>query len=290
MSIAYKLYRVVSPILTVVLLAFAYLYISNLVSQIDIDSLSLNWGWVILSALLFIIFYGIVSLNWLVSTRIFNKKSSDKQLLVFFASQPYKYLPTSLFIFSSRTVYAKKLGLGLKESSLAQLLENMSLFASNFALFGLFYLGSMHFGIMAAVATALVLAITVLYKKYPKVNLRLKSNSISIESKKLLQMFMIATLGWFVCGLSFLSLNYVLGINVDVLTLLAANTIAFSLSMLAVFAPGGIGVREAVYGFFAVSAAAIIYWRILVFIVDMVVGFISIAIINSISSRKRKTT
>lgn len=67
--------------------------------------------------------------------------------------------------------------------------------------------------------------------------------------------------------------------------LIAANSIAFSLSILAVFAPGGIGVREAVYSFFSIAAVTVISWRILVFVMDFLVGIVSIFLIKKAKTK-----
>jgi uncharacterized membrane protein YbhN (UPF0104 family) len=55
--------------------------------------------------------------------------------------------------------------------------------------------------------------------------------------------------------------------------------------MLAFFAPGGIGVRELVYSSFSVNALAIIYWRIMVFALDFVVGIPSVVAIKYIENK-----
>ncbi len=152
MKLPQKVSVYVNIIITVALGIFAYKYISYLIGKADFGTVSVKWWSVLASLLLFLAYYFLMSLNWLMSTRLMDKKSKDRQLLVFLASQPYKYLPTSLFVFSSRSIYGNKLGLSLKDASVAQIFENSALLSANFTLFSILYLSTIHFvyGIIVA--------------------------------------------------------------------------------------------------------------------------------------------
>jgi uncharacterized membrane protein YbhN (UPF0104 family) len=66
---------------------------------------------------------------------------------------------------------------------------------------------------------------------------------------------------------------------VTILKGVAASSIATASGMMVIFAPGGIGVREAVFSWFGFVASTIIVWRCITFVVDIVMGVISIAMI-----------
>jgi hypothetical protein len=274
---------VLSVILTVLLLVFAYRYISNMISQIDRDTLEVNWALVGLSGLLFTVFYGVMSVHWHMATKIVDPEVPKNQSLAFFASQPYKYLPTSLFTFSFRAVYAKKVGLSFKKSSVAQVFENGMMLAANFSVFMIVY--SLHVnkivtGLLVLVA---ILGLMLIWGRR-ELHLRLKGRELHVSTVHLLKMFCVAFTGWLISGAAFVTLNHALHLPVDVIDYLAANSLAFSLGLLAFFAPGGIGIRELVYNYFGVNPAAIIYWRILTFVLDFVLGAWAIWRIKSIRS------
>jgi uncharacterized membrane protein YbhN (UPF0104 family) len=267
--------KLVSLVLTGLLLVFSYLYISDIIGKIDQGSLSLNWPLLVCSGVLFIIAYVIFSVHWLLACRILDPKITADQQLAFFASQPYKYLPTSAFTFSFRAIYARKLGVGFKKSSAAQLFENTSLITASITLFGLSYFFSDNKAIFLLLL-ALGGLTFFLVIKIGSLKLTIKNNRLVVSTKHLLGMFFVAIAAWIAIGLSFVVLSLGLGLPVNLLEHIAANALAFALSILAVFAPGGIGVREVVYSSFGINPAAIIYWRIMTFILDFALGVAAI--------------
>lgn|SRR3990167_1906940 len=274
-----RILQFVNLTITAALIVFAYNYISDLVHGIEFSEFETTWPLLFSSALLFVISYCFFSLNWLLAARTQHIKSSGNQVLVFFASQPYKYLPTSLFILSSRAVFAKKLGLTIKQSLIAQIYENLSIFLSNFILFGILFAASvkLQWGILGLFITFLA---TLLLNKNKQIKLKVRNKTLNINTLHVTKMLVLTTLGWLFAGLAFVVLSSGFDVQIDTLKLLAANTIAFSLGMLIFFAPGGIGIREVVYRAFAVSAIVIIYWRILVFVLDMISGIIAIVLVK----------
>lgn len=275
------LIKTASLILTAGLIVFSYFYISDLLSEVNIRNLTINPIFLILSFVLFGGFYIVFSHHWLLAVRQVNPKAPNAQKLAFVASQPYKYLPTSAFTFSLRAVYAKKLGLSFKDSTLAQLLENFSLIGVSLALFGIlfaFRLNAMY-GILVLLVCLGVEGVLFLGNKTFIANIG--SHTATVRTRGLSIMFLVAALGWAITDVSLAMLNYSLGFGFDgVVSLMAANNLAFAASILAFFAPGGIGVREVIFETFMVLPVTILCWRIMTFMFDMVFGIGAILLIR----------
>lgn len=269
-------------LLTLATVFFSYNYITALVNDANFSKVDFTWYTLLLAILFFTGYYCFMSLNWLLSAKLFKPDVTNNQFLVFLASQPYKYLPTSLFVFSSRAIYGKRLGLTYKQSTVAQVLENASIFFSNIVVFVFFY--SLIYWRIVSLLLLLVLFIGfyLLYKKNI-IKIKFKNNKFSINTIVLIRMLSYSTTGWLFCGISFILLTMSLGFSVEGIKLIAANTIAFLLSIVAFFAPGGIGIRELVYSYFGIVGVVIIYWRILVFIMDMLIGLPAILYIRKIN-------
>lgn len=268
-----------SGILTLLLLVFAYRYFRNLVDQVNNTELTVSWIYVVASGALFLVFYALLSLHWHYASRLVVGDAPLNQWLAFFASQPYKYLPTSLFTFSFRGVYAKKLGMSFKKSSVAQLLENSSLIISNIFIAAVLVISRVNplFSVLACIAAGVLVWMML---KRETVGFSLKGREYSVLSVKLVQLVALSAVAWLLAGAAFVLLNHALGVQINVINLVLANTLAFSLGILAIFAPGGIGIRELVYDFFGVAAGAIIAWRLLTFILDCMVGLLAMVAIR----------
>lgn len=286
MKINKALARSASLIVTLLLVFFSYRYITHLINQVDFKSISINWLMIFCASILFVSYYLMMSINWVLSARLLREDATSHQSLVFFASQPYKYLPTSFFIFSSRAVYGKRLGLTLSQASIAQIFENLSLLVSNFSLFAVLYLAYKDAILGLVFLLVLVSALIVLHK-HRTITSHWQKHKVVVETPHLIKMYLVTLTGWVLCGLSFAVFNVAIGLNFNFLYILAANTIAFSLSMLAFFAPGGIGVREFIYGTFGINSAVILFWRIFVFVFDMVLGFGAILAIKLLPETKK---
>lgn len=275
--------KVFGAILTLLLLIFAYRYIAELVKEADLSGSSINWVWLAVSAVTFLTSYILFAIHWRMACEMIepsNSSITERQSLSFFASQPYKYLPTSLFSFSYRAVYAKKLGLGIAKSSAAQMVEYTSMLSANFFLFTLFYTSTLDMR-LASLEAVLGFLMALGFLRVKKFKIKIKNKNLHIDPPKLVCMVALATTAWLISGMAFVLLNQALGLEIRFGEMVAANCLAFSLSILAVFAPGGIGVRELVYSTFSISNVAIIYWRILTFILDCVSGLIAILVIRS---------
>lgn len=274
------LWGVLNLVLTVALLIFAYSYITDLIDKAQLSEVAINWGLIGASCLLFGASYIFFAYNWWLSSRLLDKTAGKDQTLAFLASLPFKYLPTSLFTFSSRAYFGKMLGLSLKQSSLALVFESISLIGANLCLFAVLYIMKLNLVAGTALLFIICLGMYAFLRLKKSITIRFQKRKLVVMTKELAKMLGLSAAGWLVCGLAFVTMVDALGISVSILGLLAANTIAFSVSMIAFFAPGGIGVRELIYAGFGVHSVAIIYWRILVFVLDFVIGVPAILLVR----------
>jgi uncharacterized membrane protein YbhN (UPF0104 family) len=198
-------------------------------------------------------------------------------MLSFFASQPYKYLPTSIFTFSFRAKYSKELGLGLKDSSLSQLIENLIIISS-----AIYLSATLFFFKESLLAFAIVILIPLFGLVFlpNNFNFKFKSYERTISKSVLAKSITISVVAWLFSGASLYLLALSYGFSNSVISTMLANGIAYPSGIIAFFAPGGIGVRELVYDWFGVAAGLIILWRILTFVMDFLLGFTAIIFIK----------
>jgi uncharacterized membrane protein YbhN (UPF0104 family) len=278
-------FKILSLFLTIGALYFGISYFIELINEITRSKVSINYLLLIFSGFLFLLFYVILSFHWYRLTSLFIGKK-NQQFLSFFASQPYKYLPTSLFTLSFRAKYAKDLGMDIKKSSLAQVVENLNMLSTGIFVGIVFYLMS---GKQFLILGLLFLAIISVWLFTPnKLNLNIKSKAINIDKNYEFVNLTLTSLAWIVSGFSFLVLANGLNLDLGVYEALSANAIAYTLGIFAFFAPGGIGVREWVFSLYNISNVAIVGWRIMTFFADMILGFIAIGIIAIKKSRLRQ--
>lgn len=274
--------KVVSVVLTAGVFVFAYLYARRLLSDFELETIDLNYAYLALACVLFIIFYIILGWHWFSVCRVVQGDVSKKQILVFFASQPYKYLPTSLFTFSFRAKFAADAGLRLKPSSKAQLQENANILLSGAVLGSVALVLQQNMWFLLLVFLAGVGVYSLLPKK---LNISLRRVSFSASKYMLTINFMIAFVGWVIAGFSFYFAGKAFDSDISLLTAIAANSFAYVAGILAVFAPGGVGVRELFYGAFSVANPLIIGWRLLTFFADLALG-----VVAQIILRKQRST
>lgn len=273
-----KLASIVSLAFTAGMVYFAFLYGAELIRDADRAAVSIRSGYAFLSLSLFAVFYLLLSLHWLKLCQLVDREANNTQLLAFFASQPYKYFPTSLFTFSSRAKFARQCGVSLKKSSIAQALENMNIIIAGFIT-----------GITALLAernplaaVALIFALIITYYLMPsRRTICIRKRELDLRKDFLIQTTLLTILAWVAAGLSLIFLVYAIGYEgLPLLTIIAANSLAYILGILAFFAPGGIGVRELVLVFYGLQAPVIIMWRILTFIFDIVTGLAAALILH----------
>ncbi len=250
---------------------------NQLADSVDIGLLVNKPILLIFSIACFLLFYGLLSLHWKRICDQYAKFPQHHQWLSFFASQPYKYLPSSIFTFSSRGMYAKKLGLPVKQSSVVQLIENFNvqLAGLSVALVFLCY----RLSTMAGVGVSALFILGLIAISFIP-TFKLPKTALEISGQTWAKLFVLPVLGWLAAGTGFYLVVMATGQQIEFTSAVAANTVAVSLGILAIFAPGGIGVREFVYNKFSVGNTGIILWRLLTLILDVVIGVIAICWIN----------
>jgi uncharacterized membrane protein YbhN (UPF0104 family) len=269
--------KVVSSVLTISAVIFGFIYLRQLYAEIASETVTYRPTLVVLSVVFFCAFYMVLSFHW---RRVCKKIDIDQesQWLTFFASQPYKYLPTSLFTFSFRAKYAKDLGMSLKDSSKAQLVENINMLSTGAGIGLVSYL--LYSDLYYTLIFLLVLAAGFIYFLPSSFELKLRSKKVQIIKREWLINMSLTSIAWIVAGLSFMSLSAGLGVNLTVFEAVSASSLAYTLGIIAFFAPGGIGVREWIFALFNIASVTVLAWRILTFLADMLLGFIGIAFVH----------
>lgn len=264
-----KLVNYIQLLLTVLLVVFIIAKAGDFLDQVDWQVIVSSWPFILIAGGIFVCGYIVMAKHWLAVCRIVDPKSSSRQTLAFFASQPYKYLPTSLFTFSSRATFASKLGLGLKQSTEAQVIENVNLIGSSL-LSGIILLLFIYNFLIGTAATVIVAAAcaAIWHKKSIKIPL-IKYN---LDLRDWLKSFSIAAFGWLIIGFGFFVITSGIEGRFEPILAIAASDLATGLGILAVFAPGGIGVRELVFHYLSFASSTILIWRLTTFIVDIAIG------------------
>ncbi|MDO8335903.1 MAG: hypothetical protein Q7T74_03940 [Candidatus Saccharibacteria bacterium] len=264
-----KLINYFQLFLTIVLVVFIISKAGDFLERVDWQAVLNSWPFILISAALFVCGYIILANHWLAVCRIIEPKASSKQTLAFFASQPYKYLPTSIFTFSSRATFAAKFGLGIKQSTQAQVIENFNLISSAIVSGGLLLLFRFNFWYgVVALAIITIACIVIWHQRSVKIPF-IKYN---LDLQKWLKSLSIVTLGWLIIGFGFFVMTVGIEGRFEPILAVAASDLATGLGILAVFAPGGIGVRELVFHYLSFASGTILIWRLTTFMVDIVIG------------------
>jgi uncharacterized membrane protein YbhN (UPF0104 family) len=270
-----SLAKYVNIILTIFASVFSIVYGKHLLEKAAQENIQFNLVYLVLSLVLFLLFYLLLAFNWSLVLEMVTNKKNLNYMKSFFASQPYKYLPTSIFSFSYRAVYAKKQGISVKNSSIAQLVEYVTIIACSFITASIMYMATINyyyvFLLVPIVCTMFInKTITVIYK----------NSTITMSTKKLATSMNITILAWVMCGVSLYYLAKSIGFSYNLLELIITNSMAYTFGIIAFFAPGGIGVREYIFSLFGIASILIIYWRLLTLSVDLITGLIAIHLIN----------
>jgi len=270
-------WRAISLILTISVFYFAYKYVTGLINNGELNGLTLRWDLLVVAGIIFFISYLVFALHWLKVGKTIDKTVNNKQLVAFFASQPYKYLPTSFFTFSFRAKYAHDVGMTLKNSSLAQLVENVNRILSGFLVGALFYSFEKSIGAFLI----LILSLLVAYILIPnRVHVKFRKKEKYFAKVELGINFLLACVAWIITGVAFWLVGHSLGFSPQLYVFVAANAVANVIGTIALFAPGGIGVRELVLIFFQVANPIIVVWRLVTFVCDMVFGFAAVLLLK----------
>lgn len=262
-----KLLKILQILLTLALIVFIALKAGDFFRKVDWQVIANNWLMIVLSGGLFVCGYMILAYHWLSVCRLVDSKTNPKQWLAFFASQPYKYLPTSIFTFSSRAHFASKFGMSLKLSTQAQVVENLNLIGS--ALVTGVILLLLLTNILLSLVTIFVVLVIVILLWHKKSLVILK---LPIDLRKWIGSLSIVTVGWLVVGLGFFVMTLGLEGRFEPILAIASSNFATGLGIVAFFAPGGIGVREFVFASLSFASGTILIWRLTTFATDIVSG------------------
>lgn len=264
-----KLLNYIQIALTIALIVFIFLKAGEFFEKVDWNAIANNWPSVIVAGAVFALGYVFMAQHWAFVCRIITPKTGKKQWLAFFASQPYKYLPTSIFTFSSRATFAKRLGMDFRQSTEAQVLENINLIGTAIIIGFLFLLMQYNFlYALVAIAAAGLLCATI----GAKGTITVPKLKVTIDLKKWLFSLAIVSAGWLIMGLGFFILVIGLEGRIEPVLSIAANSLATGFGITAVFAPGGIGVRELIFSYLSFASGTILTWRLTTFVVDILVG------------------
>lgn len=273
---------VTQVILACLAVGIAVRQVGKQTGSIDLHLLVQGLPWLVGAAVAYVLFYALLAVHWQYITKHIEPSVSKYQWLAFFAAQPYKYLPTSIFTLTFRAKYASKLGMGIKKSSLAQLIENVSMLATATAIAVPVWLAihnQLVFGVICFFVC--LLAFVVGFELLSRVKF-----GIHFPVRKRLELFFIALSAWTVSGVAFFIVTPGLQEPTGVIEAIGANAAAFEAGILAVFAPGGIGIRELVFGLFSIGALSIIAWRLVTAVVDIIVGPLAWIAIRRVTTEK----
>lgn len=270
--------QIIQVILTLALIAIVVFKAKDFLVAVEWGRIPTIWPEMVTSAALFTVGYIMLAEHWLLVAREIVPELSSRHRLAFFASQPYKYLPTSFFTLSFRAHYARKLGMSLRESTKAQLIENINMVT------GAVLLGTvaLFLSLDVRVGVGMIAAISIFFAllwKYHHVDMHVGAAKLKLHMRCWIRAYLLVLAAWFVIALGFYILASSLQSHVGFLRAVAATEYAFSAGIVAVFAPGGIGVRELVFTTFGFAASTVIVWRCITFVVDIVLGVVAIGFI-----------
>jgi len=235
-----------------------------------------NVGSLLAGVLLFVVFYCLVAMAWLRTARLYSPAANARVAMSFFASQLFKYLPTSLFTVSARVKYSRDAGMKTGEAVKAVLIDMAFVVATGLVVWGLFS------GSRLTVAL-LVLSIAVAVAWWP--NLYALASRLPFAGRVLPDVTprrrdvgaiaALTTLGWLAAGASLFLVARGYAVSNSEFGLydgIAFNAVSYVASLLAVFAPAGLGVREALLLQANLPTHVVVSWRVVTTVVDVMVG------------------
>jgi len=290
MKINSKVKKIGKAILLNSLFVISIIFIAN---QFEIEDLRLsfkidNFFYFGLSIIFFFLFYLALSIAWWQTLTLYLKKVSKINMLAFWASQLYKYLPSSLFVASFRVYYSQKFDITVKTAIKATLFENLLLIYSGVILFIGFYY---HWSLLLIGILFYLLCLQTYYRT--KIDIFLDKLKLGFINKalrmdcfsyvKALQIIVYQLVGWVFVGLALYFYIKSSGSSLSnnaLISIVGFQAFSYSASILAVFAPGGLGVKEYVLKIGKIPEAAIINWRVVTILLDLVFGIVSILLIK----------
>lgn len=266
--------------LVVILLIFKLVNVLNLsISKIGLVILDSNKTSIFIAVLLLVLYQALNSAMWSqVLSVMSHKVGVFNSARVWLSSEACKWLPGGVWTVASRVSLAKKLGLNKKTAGLSLTIELCCVVLSWFLLAFLssLYLYSqpaysevlssdfnlkqyINFNLLLVLTLAVLASIVLLFLCKEKIIKKLKPYLQNIDLKNLGSInfklfpklvllysflaFFNGLIFYFVCD-SILNTESSIGLNIGLAV--ACNSFAWIFGFFAIFAPGGIGVREAV--------------------------------------------
>lgn len=239
------------------LLYFVARYFESQWSQLDWSRLRVDWGMLAFALLVYGIGMGLLPLgSWFMQRSMGFHVAALDMWQAFFLAQMAKYLPGGFWSLPGRAVLYHRQGLTTIESSALVLIEVLGLLCGA-AIVGLLSLPLLlalvpdtGVIILVAVAAAVVGLIGLRYLLPRLRGFGAALRRLSVRG--FAGLVVIYTFNWLVLGAAFGLLTLAVGgavLPADFAQIIGLHAVAWAIGFVIIFAPGGIGVREAVLTF-----------------------------------------
>ena len=267
-------------------LAVIILVIRRLRQDFEAADLTGEMRWIGAALVPYSLFLCLAAAAWVCVARSWDDRSdraSNQLVMAFFASQPFKYLPTSAFTFAARMRFTKRSGLSTRRAAAAAFLDAGLLVGSGTAVW---LLGVWPYGTLAI--SCGVVGLWVIWPLSGRLWGRMweKRGLLSppvLKRGDLARLGALYIVGWLMSGLALAAVARAYGTSLDLTMiwyLVRVNAGTFAASILAVFAPGGLGVREALLLEADLAPAVVVVWRIITVAFDLVGGAIALLLFS----------
>jgi glycosyltransferase 2 family protein len=242
--------------------------------------------WIAAALVLYALFMALAAQAWVYVARAWddcNDRASNQLNFAFFASQPFKYLPTSVFTFAARVRFTTRSGLSTRRAAAAALLDAGLLVGSGTAVW---LLGIWPYGTLAVSCGGVALLGTWPLSSRLWERLWDKRGVVSppeLSRGDLARLGALYGAGWLMSGLALAAVASAYGTSLDLTTiwyLIRVNAGTFAASILAVFAPAGLGVREALLLEADLAPAVVVVWRVITTAVDLGGGAVAMLLFS----------
>jgi hypothetical protein len=160
-----------------------------------------------------------------------------------------------------------------------QLIENANMVGSSLLYGALIWIYTIDIW-LGLLLTATIVIIGVILWRHHHINIRLKGEHLTLHMRCWLKAISYCFFAWTLVGIGFFIIAFGIDGTPRLLSAISASSTAIGSGMLAIFAPGGIGVREVIFYYFGFSASVIIIWRCITFVIDIIIGIVAIAMIR----------
>jgi len=228
-----KRVRAVAQLLLIAALAFAAFRVRAIWHGSHIELATVDWGALVGSFLLFTAGTAAGGLIWLVILNALGVQTESRWAILFFKAQLGKYIPGSVWQYAGRAAGARAYGIPIRPVAVSLPIEFAASAIAAGSTVGLL-LGWWGAFIIAAVFTALILGVALAHHR--------RAIVAAIRAT-----FLYVPV-WLILGASFwLCARGLVAVAVrDLAFYVAAFAVAWLAGLAAVYAPGGLGVREAV--------------------------------------------